>query len=339
VGEVVIGVLASHTTLMNTAWDAVDHLPRAHDFRDALGAAGLAIEAAGADVAVIVGPNHFRGLWLDLMPTFTFGVGEVSGVGEHGTPAGPLPTDTSLAHALLSAAVDAGFDPAFSARLQVDHGITHAVQWMLPPGMPVVPVVVNCLAPPLARLDRCASLGAVLGAAIAAHGDRRVAMIGSGGLSHQLPFPDWRRPQSDDDEFLVGSWLDGRQRWAEFEPRRRGIVVAAPPRLAEEFDRDVLATLARGDGARLVEHQETLERVAGNGAAELRTWITAAAACGFAPARTLCYSAMPEWLTGMAVALVEPRSQHGSWPDLAENRAENRDADADIPRKAVKVQP
>jgi 2,3-dihydroxyphenylpropionate 1,2-dioxygenase len=33
-----------------------------------------------------------------------------------------------------------------------------------------------------------------------------------------------------------------------------------------------------------------------------------AAALGFAPGRRLAYSPMPEWLTGMAVALIEPRS-------------------------------
>ena len=133
---IVIGALASHTTLMNTKWAEVDHLQRAHEFRNALASARAAIAASGAEVAVIVGPNHFRGMWLDLMPTFTIGVGNVSGVGEHGTPKGPLPTDPELAHALLSSASDAGFDLAMSARLEVDHGITHAVQWVLPEGMP-----------------------------------------------------------------------------------------------------------------------------------------------------------------------------------------------------------
>lgn len=303
--RIVIGALASHTTLMNTKWAEVDHLQRAHEFRKALGAARTAIDESGAEVAVIVGPNHFRGMWLDLMPTFTIGVGDVSGVGEHGTPKGPLPTDRELAHALLSTASDAGIDLAMSARLEVDHGITHAVQWVLPEGMPIVPVVINCLAPPLARLDRCVDFGTVLGEAIAGFGDRKVAVIGSGGLSHQLPFPDWRRPESDDDAFLVQSWVDGRGRWDEFEPRRRGIVVNAPPRLAEDVDKAILASLEHGEGRSLVDYQDCLQDLAGNGAAELRNWIVASAACGFAPTRTLCYSPMPEWLTGMAVALID----------------------------------
>ncbi len=300
-----IGVLASHTTLMNTRWDEVDHLERAHDFRRALSEARAAIEACGAEVAVVVGPNHFRGLWLDLMPTFTIGVGELSGVGEHGTPKGPLPTDNELAHSILSSVSRAGFDVAMSAKLEVDHGITHAVQWVLPEAMPVVPVVVNCLAPPLARLDRCVDFGEAIGAAIKAFGDRKVVVVGSGGMSHQLPFPDWRRPVSDDDEYLVQSWIDGRGNWAEYEPRRRGIVVGAPARLAEDVDHEILARLEGADGGSLVDYQDSLETLAGNGAAELRNWIIASAACGFAATRTLCYSPMPEWLTGMAVALID----------------------------------
>ena len=305
--EVVVGVGASHTTLMNTKWAEVDHLARAHDYRNALHTARAAVAAADADVAVVVGSNHFRGFWLDLMPTFTVGVGEVLAAGEHGTPEGPQAVDPEFAQAVLTGLAAAEFDVAFSARLQVDHGITHAIQHVLPPGLPLVPLVVNCFAPPLPSLRRCAALGDALAAVLAAMPlARRVAVVGSGGLSHQLPFPDWRRPESDDDEYLVRSWLDGRGDWAQYEERRRAIVVSAPPRLAEGFDADVLDRLTAGTLAGLIdEPADELVAVAGNGANELRTWIVMAAACGWAPGRTLCYSPMPEWLTGMAVAVIE----------------------------------
>ena len=303
---VVIGAAASHTTLMNTKWDEVDHLQRAHDYRAALGTARSAIEAAGADAAVVVGPNHFRGFWLDLMPMFTIGVGEVVAAGEHGTPEGPQATDAELARRLLSALVTSGFDPAFSARLQVDHGVTHAIQHVLPEGLPVVPLVVNCFAPPLPPLARCAALGEAIAGGLAGDGlDRRVAVVASGGLSHQLPFPDWRDPRSDDDEYLVTSWLEGRDDWASYEDRRRQIVVSASPVLNERFDTSVLERLSDGEMARLVELEHDLVATAGNGANEIRNWLIMAGACGWAPGRSLCYSPMPEWLTGMAVAMVD----------------------------------
>lgn len=303
---VVCGVGASHTTLMNTKWAEVDHLPRAHAFRDALAAAGRVIADSGADTAVVVGPNHFRGMWLDLMPAFTLGVDTVSGAGEHGTPQGRLDVDPPVAQALLANLLAAGFDVAFSADLQVDHGITHAIQYVLPDGMPVVPLIVNCFAPPLPSLRRCAQLGEALAQALAADGlDRRVAVLASGGLSHQLPFPDWRDPQSDDDEYLVTSWREGRGDWAAFEPRRRQIVVAAAPQLAEGFDTEVLALVEVGAVAEVVAWETDLVERGGNGANELRNWIVMAAACGWAAGRTLCYAPMPEWLTGMAVAVID----------------------------------
>jgi len=310
VSRIVIGVGASHTTLMNTKWDEVDHLDRAHRFRDALGEARCRIEASGADVAVIIGPNHFRGLWLDLMPTFTVGVGDVIGAGEHGTPSGPQPTRTDVARGIVDGLMAAGFDPAFSATLQVDHGITHAIQYVVPEAMPVVPVLVNCFAPPLPSVARSAAFGAALGCAIEDHhSDVRVAVIGSGGLSHQLPFPDWRSPVSDDDRYLVESWRFGRASWQDYETRRRQIVTSAPPELRESFDHEVLGLVERGELVQLLADVEPLAARGGNGANEIRNWIAMAAACGWAPGRTLCYSAMPEWLTGMGVAVIDqPRS-------------------------------
>jgi 2,3-dihydroxyphenylpropionate 1,2-dioxygenase len=188
------------------------------------------------------------------------------------------------------------------------------VQYLVPDGTPIVPVVINSFAPPLPSLARCAALGEAIAAAVGTDGeDHRVAVIGSGGLSHTLPFPDWRSPASDDDDFLVQSWLNGRNDWASFEARRRGIVLAAPSVINESFDEAVLATLASGDGRTLLKHQNDLAHTAGNGANELRNWITAAAACGWAPSRTIAYAAMPEWLTGMAVANIDtPKTLGGT---------------------------
>lgn len=318
----VAGVMASHTTLMNTRWDEVDHLPRAHAFRHGLAAARSHLEQAGIDVAVVIGPNHFRGLWLDLMPALTIGVGEVIGVGEHGTPKGPLASDPDLARHLAQTLTDAAIDPAFSLRLHVDHGITHAVQYVVPDGVPIVPVVVNSFAPPLPTLTRCAEYGEAIGRAISSdERELRVAVIGSGGLSHRLPFPDWRAPRSDDDEFLVDSWLEGRADWERFEARRRQIVVSAPAELNESFDEEVLALLEDGRGHDLARYQDDLVERAGNGANELRNWIATAAACGWAPSRTLACSTMPEWLTGMAVALIAHPAPHRS-PDHSPARTE-----------------
>ncbi|MFG1951866.1 hypothetical protein [Micromonospora sp. NPDC048830] len=312
---IALGVGASHSTLMNTHWDKVVNTERAEAFRDSLDEVNRRLKELQPDVAVIVGSNHFRGFWLDLIPSFTLGVGEVIASGESGTPKGPQKTDPAFANDLATYLVEAGSEVAVSARLQIDHGQSHAIQYLLDGiDIPVVPLVVNVFARPLPTLERCAQLGRRLAEAIEAHADgRKVVVIASGGLSHQLPWPsNWADPQGDDEEFMVDAWLNGRGEWERFDKRRREIIVAAQPCLFEDFDQRFLADLEAG---RLEEYLRLstaeLEQVAGNGGQELRTWLVMAAALGFAPGAKLCYSPMPEWLTGMGTAVIEPNAAGG----------------------------
>jgi 2,3-dihydroxyphenylpropionate 1,2-dioxygenase len=315
---VALGAAASHSTLMNTHWHEVAGVDRAERFRAGLSTARDEIAAARPDVVVIVGSNHFRGFWLDLMPAFTIGVGDCIASGESGTPSGPLTVDTELARHLVSYVVEREFDMAFSTKLQIDHGLTHAVQYLLAGiDVPIVPIVVNVFAPPLPTLARCEALGRALGIGITADGRaKRVVVIGSGGLSHVLPFPRWDAPVSDDDRFLVDAWSNGRANWQDYDPRRREIIRAASPVLAQDFDHDVLTMCETGRLHDVCEWtDDELRARAGNGGHEIRSWLIAAAMCGHAPARTIVYSPMPEWLTGMAVALFDPapdRSQEAS---------------------------
>ncbi|GAA2404608.1 2,3-dihydroxyphenylpropionate 1,2-dioxygenase [Actinomadura vinacea] len=306
---VVLGVGASHSTLMNTHWDEVDHLPGAHRFRDGLAEARELLAQARPDAVVVIGSNHFRGFFLDMMPAFTVGVGEVNGAGEAGTPGGPLPVDTALARHLVDSLVDGGFDPAFSLRLTVDHGITHSLQYLVPDlDVPVVPVVVNMFAPPLPSLRRCHALGEAIGAAVRSDGAAgRVAVIASGGLSHRLPWPKWYDALSEDDRFLIRAWLNGRDSWSEYEVRRRQIIRTAEPDINPGFDERFLDLLDRGDLARILDMtSDELTAEAGNGAQEIRSWIAMAAAVGPATGRTLAYAPIDAWLTGMGVAALHP---------------------------------
>jgi 2,3-dihydroxyphenylpropionate 1,2-dioxygenase len=221
-GATVLGIGASHTTLMNTHWHALTHVDRAERFRDALGTARTALAQARPDAVVIFGSNHFRGFYLDLIPAFTIGIGECIATGEAGTPSGPQAVDVPLARHIAESLLAESFDVAFSAKLQVDHGITHAIQYLMRDiDVPIVPIVMNVFAPPLPQLSRCAALGAAVRRAIAAFPGRRVAVIASGGLSHRLPWPDWRAPAGADETFLVEAFLNGRAHWTEYESRRR----------------------------------------------------------------------------------------------------------------------
>jgi 2,3-dihydroxyphenylpropionate 1,2-dioxygenase len=308
--SIVMGIGASHTTLMNTQWEEVSHLPGPRNFKQALQRAGENLLRHDPDFAIVIGSNHFRGHWLDLMPAFAIGVDEVLSSGEHGTPQGLQKCRPGEALAIAEDLIAQNFDLTTSTRLAIDHGISHAIQYLTRQGgIPVVPIMINCFAPPLPRLQRCVELGKALrGAVHRLGGDLKVAVIASGGLSHQLPFPDWRQPKSDDDAFLVDSWKNGRGDWERYEARRRAIVMSAPPRINEKFDNDFLDALCRGaTQAWLTDFSEAgLVEVAGNGANELRTWLTMHAALDFEPGELLGYEPVAQWLTGMAVFQCQP---------------------------------
>src|SRR3546814_5545674 len=71
------------------------------------------------------------------MPAFTSGVGDIQSAGEHGTPAGTLPSDGPFALDLCRSLIDAGIDIAFSDRIAIDHGISHAFLWVIGEDTPI----------------------------------------------------------------------------------------------------------------------------------------------------------------------------------------------------------
>ncbi len=308
--KIVLGVGASHSTLMNTHWEETTHKAEAERFRDALQLTRERIAASKPDVVLILGSNHFRGFWLDLIPAFTLGVGECISSGESGTPKGPQQVDVDFARHLANELIEGGrFDLAYSARLQIDHGQSHAIQYLLDGiDVPIVPLVVNVFAPPLPTFKRCEEVAKALRDAIAAYpADTRVVVIASGGLSHRLPWPDWRDPHGEDEDFMVQAWLDGRENWSDYDVRRRQIIRAADAAITPEFDDRILDLFASGKASQLAEFTtQQIEEEAGNGAQELRTWLMMGAMLDYVPGERLAYEAIPEWLTGMGVTILDP---------------------------------
>lgn len=308
---IALGIGASHSTLMNTDWAHAKNRAGPANFRHGLEAACTILSNANVDALVVIGSNHFRGIFLDLMPSFCVGVGEVHSAGEAGTPQGQLKTDPAFALGITEFMVREGFDMAFSLRLQIDHGITHTYQHLVPQlDVPIVPIIINTFAPPLPSLKRCISFGSTLGNAIRALSvHRRIAIVASGGLSHRLPWPKWYEALSDDEKFLVGAWLNGRGTWKEFEKRRRDIVRGATASINSDFDRQFLKAILSGDLDYYEELSSSdLEMTAGNGAHEIRAWLAMAAAVHARRGRILAYEPIPEWLTGMAVLVLEPEA-------------------------------
>jgi len=305
---IVAAVAASHATAMKTRYDQTKDMVSAERFMDGMREAAAIIAEAKPDALVVVGSNHFQGFFLDMMPAFALGTGEVVGLGDGGSPKGDLLVDLDLARELAFGLSDREFDMAISLRLELDHGITQSLQYLTPElDLPMVPLVVNTFAPPLPTYSRSFALGEAVRAVIEADGqDKRIALVASGGISHHLPFMmKWYDDLSPDERKMVDAHFRHASR--EYFDRRRMEIMeqVEKPFINEEFDRKFLQALSGRDWDALKAYSnDELEEEAGNAAQETKAWAVVAAAAG-GKARTLAYSAMYEWHTGMGVAAFE----------------------------------
>ena len=307
--EIVSAFGVSHAAVMLRHWDRATpaHQTAVQAAFDAIAAR---LRASRAQVLLVVGNDHYRSFFLDQMPAFCVGLGERRvGWGDGGLPRHELVVHGALADGLLRGLLARGFDPAFARNLPLDHGfITPLHMTFGGPELPIVPLFQNCVAPPLPTLGRCLALGAAIAEVLAdIEPGLRVALLGTGGLSHAVPLPDWRG-LSDDAQ---------GQDWLRFMSAGRG---GADARTLErigaevdrwgrqglgfidsEFDGELLAWMQAGDYARFAAlDTETLGRRGGNGAQEIRNWVTVMGAVPGSRGEVLTYAAEPAWLTGVA---------------------------------------
>ena len=100
------------------------------------------------------------------------------------------PVDASLARHLIDALIDREFDIAASAATPKGEGEGHAIGFVhkriMKEIVPIVPVCINTYYPPNQPTPRrCYKLGQAIRAAVEGYpGDKRVGIVGSGGLSH-----------------------------------------------------------------------------------------------------------------------------------------------------------
>ena len=152
------------------------------------------LEEKRPDVLFFCFNDHATSFFFDHYPTFGLGVSERyeiadEGLGPRRIP--PLGGHAALSRHIARALVDAEFDISVFQDTPLDHGL-HSPLTMMWPSQPdwpgrVVPLVVNVIQQPLPRPSRCFALGKALRKAIESYPeDLKVAMVGTGGLSHQM---------------------------------------------------------------------------------------------------------------------------------------------------------
>ena len=216
---------------------------------------------------IVVGTDHYVLYGPRCLPQLVIGTGDVDGPMERlpGIDRGPLPTNEDLAEHLRAHTTGQGFDWAVARSMSVDHSVMIPYHLVVRPAgsIPVVPIYMACGVEPLITMRRAADVGAALAAAVRAYpGSERVAVIGSGGISHSV----------------------GTDRMGEVN---------------ETFDSHILDLLVRGALEELTAFSDDeLLDAGGNGALEVRTFACALAAVG-GQAETIAYVPSPDWLTGL----------------------------------------
>ncbi|WP_322013002.1 3-carboxyethylcatechol 2,3-dioxygenase [Paraburkholderia sp. J12] len=263
------------------------------------------------ELAIVFGPDHFNGVFYDMMPAFCIGASAHS-IGDWGTTPGPLNVDADAAHRLTGAVLEAGVDVAQSERFSIDHGIAQPLEFLFGDltRVPVVPVFINAVGLPLGPMQRIRLLGEAIGREVA-RWNKRVLLIGSGGLSHDPPVPRLAESSSEVRERLLGGGRvlspearEARQRRVIDSARAYALGEATQLPVNPEFDRLTLDTLA---SRRLNEmdgwKNDWIEQTGGHSAHEIRTWLASFAALGACGPYELFhreYWAIKEWNTGFA---------------------------------------
>jgi protocatechuate 4,5-dioxygenase beta chain len=150
------------------------------------------LDEARPDVAVVFYNDHGLNFFLDKMPTFAVGAAPEYRNADEGWGLPTVPPfrgQPDLSWHLIEHLVENEFDVTTCQEMLVDHAFTVPMKLFWPDGAPltVVPICINTVQFPLPGARRCHAFGKAVGEAIASwDSDRRVVVIGTGGLSHQL---------------------------------------------------------------------------------------------------------------------------------------------------------
>lgn len=146
------------------------------------------------DVVIIVYNDHASAFSLELIPTFAIGVAERFQPADEGYGPRKVPVvegHPELAWHLAESLILDEFDMTIANEMPVDHGLT--VPLSIACGEPdiwpckVIPLCVNVIQYPSPTGNRCYQLGKAIRNAVEAFPeDLKVAIFGTGGMSHQL---------------------------------------------------------------------------------------------------------------------------------------------------------
>lgn len=309
--QIVLGGALSHSPLMNYPIPSAEQ-EDVEVYRMAAQDLGKRFKAEDVDALVVFAPDHFHVHYYDNMPAFQLGLGAVTRTGGWGGTSGPLEAAPELARHFANSLFESGFEPSVSYDMQVDHGTSQILELTGLLDLPVVPVFINCAAPPLPSPARCYDLGEAIHAALRDFSsDLRVGVLGSGGLSHNPPGVSIES-KAPEHRGAIEYMIHGRGQAEVRQASRIDMFLRNAQLIAEdinpEWDKAVLDRLS-GNGPRELSRELKADEIraqAGSGGQEIRTWLAAIAASGEATIERLFYRPVPCLITGMGMIAIKP---------------------------------
>lgn len=268
--KIVGGFLMPHVPLITAARDMANKA-QADIVYGAFSGVAARLRELEVDTVIIIGDDHYTIFGPQCIPRCLIGIGDVDGPIEPwlGIPQGPIENNQPLAAHIMECGFEDGIDWSFAKSLTVDHsvGVPYHLAVRENTSVRTIPVYLNVGVAPAISSRRAYQIGQSIAAAVASWaGDERVAIFGTGGISH------W-----------VGAAEMGR--------------------INPEYDMRILDMVTAGDvdGLIALPDEEVLAE-AGNGCLEIKNWLCAMGALPKATAELIAYEAVNEWITGLGFA-------------------------------------
>lgn len=227
--------------------------------------------ATRPDALIVVAAEHFANFFMNNMPSFAIGMadrysGPIEDPGWLRIARTTIPGNAALSLTLIGEIMQT-VDVAFAEEWKFDHGIMVPLNFLTPDyDLPIIPVNINCQGPPLTPLHRAWAFGQALRRA-ADSVPQRLAVVGTGGISHWPATPD-------------------------------------SGKINEAWDRELLDRWVRNDKAALLSYSDRdTYRDAGQGGFEIRTFISVAAAAR-GRGQLQHYMPIPIFAVGCTIAIM-----------------------------------
>ncbi|SED23664.1 hypothetical protein [Bradyrhizobium erythrophlei] len=314
-GQIVSAVGITHTPGLGDQMYRPDSTQMAR-ILDGFSTVSRQIADARPEVVIAFVNDHFDMFTLRNMPGFAIALGSPHWGPTPQTEAwiqmkrAEIPGNPELAHDICRSLTDGGFELYRTESAEFVHNLLIPKKYLWPDlDIPVVPIFINCLAPPLPSWRRAYELGQAVRQVIDRRTER-VALLASGGISHWPPItvddettadPLMKRVQ----QFQLLGWdvlrddptlpLDLLQREKEMADSGRSLINV-------EWDRDILRRLAEGDTAYLtrLDHAQ-VNSIGGSGAAEMLLWVALMGAMNGAKGEVVMYEPVKEWMGGVGL--------------------------------------